>query len=311
MAQRQWTVLVMDGQANTVRQFSLTREIARIGVGTGLFILSVLVSLTIGFFVKEGHRMRANRLATQNELLAGEVESMRHRLELLETSLDDLSGRDEQYRLIAGLEPIDHEVQQAGIGGPGTATLQSSELYRMDPEQGRLAFTTAYDLNALIRRAKLLAASWSEAVDSLNSQHDRLESTPSIMPAFGYISSSFSRSRLHPILDRARPHTGMDIAARHGTPIQAAAKGRVVYAGTRGNYGRMVEIDHGYGYVTRYAHASRLLVRVGQQVKRGDKIAEVGSSGLSTGPHLHYEVLQNGRSVNPSHYVFDGEAIVD
>jgi hypothetical protein len=301
----------MDDHANRVRQFSLSREMTRIGVAAGLITLSALLSLAIGFFVKEGQRLRADRLAAQNELLAGEVEVMRGRLALLETSLDELSGRDEHYRLLAGLEPIDGEVQQAGIGGPGTATLQSSELYRLDPEQGRLAFTAAYDLNTMIRRAKLLASSWTEAIDSLTSQHDRWESTPSIMPTSGYISSSFSRSRLHPILDRARPHVGIDIAARHGTPIQAAAKGRVTFAGTRGNYGRMVEIDHGYGYVTRYAHASRLLVRVGQTVQRGDKIAEVGSTGLSTGPHLHYEVFVNGRAVNPNSYIFDSETIVD
>lgn len=301
----------MDDHANRVRQFSLSREMTRIGVAAGLFVLSALVSLAIGFFVKEGQRLRADRLAAQNELLAGEVESMRDRLALLETSLNELSGRDEHYRLLAGLEPIDSDVQQAGIGGPGTATLQSSELYRLDPEQGRLAFTTAYDLNTMIRRARLLALSWTEAIDSLTSQHDRWESTPSIMPTFGYISSSFSRSRMHPILDRARPHAGIDIAAPHGTPILAAAKGRVVFAGTRGNYGRMVEIDHGYGYVTRYAHASRVLVRAGQRVQRGDKIAEVGSTGLSSGPHLHYEVFVNGRAVNPSNYVFDMETVVD
>lgn len=301
----------MDDQANRVRQISFSRGLVRAGVGTGLVVLSVLVSLTIGFFVKEGQRLRAERLMTQNELLAGEVESMRTRLALLESTLDDLSDRDEKYRLIAGLEPIDQEVRQAGIGGPGMATLQSSELYRLDPDQGRLAFMTAYDLNAMIRRARLLSESWTEAVDSLVSQHDRLESTPSIMPAEGYISSSFSRSRMHPILDRARPHTGIDIAARHGTPIVAAAKGRVTYAGKRGNYGRMVEIDHGYGFVTRYAHASRVLVRRGQEVKRGDKIAEIGTSGLSTGPHLHYEILVNGRSVNPRSYIFDGETLVE
>jgi murein DD-endopeptidase MepM/ murein hydrolase activator NlpD len=301
----------MDDHTNRVRQFSLSREMTRIAVATGLFVLSALVSLTIGFFLKEGQRLRADRLAAQNQLLAGEVEVMRDRLALLETSLEELSGRDEHYRLLAGLEPIDSDVQQAGIGGPGTATLQSSALYRLDPEQGSLAFTTAYDLNTMIRRARLLALSWTEAIDSLSSQYDRWESTPSIMPTFGYISSSFSRSRLHPILDRARPHAGMDIAAPHGTPILAAARGKVVFAGTRGNYGRMVEIDHGYGYTTRYAHASRVHVRVGQVVQRGDKIAEVGSTGLSTGPHLHYEVFVNGRAVNPSNYVFDAETVVD
>lgn len=283
----------------------------RIYIATGLFILTTLVSLTTGFFVKESQRLRAGKLAMQNVLLEDEVETMRNRLALLETSLSELSGKDEHYRLLAGLEPIDGEVRQAGIGGPGTATLQSSELYRLDPDQGRLAFSTAYDLNGMIRRTRLLALSWSEAIDSLTSQHNRWEATPSILPTFGYISSAFTRSRMHPILDRARPHAGLDIAAPHGTPILASAKGKVIYAGTRGNYGRMVEIDHGYGYVTRYAHASRLLVRVGQSVMRGDKIAEVGSTGLSAGPHVHYEVLVNGRAVNPNNFVFDAETVVD
>lgn len=301
----------MDDHTNRVRQFSLSRELTRVGLGVGLIVLAVLISLTIGFFVKESHRLRADRLATQNELLAGEVEEMRSRLSLLENSLDELSKKDELFRLLAGLEPIDDEVQQAGIGGPGTATLQSSELYRLDPEQGSLAFSTAYDLNTMIRRARLLASSWAEAIDSLSEQHDRWESTPSIMPTYGYVSSSFSRSRLHPLLDQARPHVGVDIAARHGSPILAAAKGVVTFAGTRGNYGRMVEIDHGHGFVTRYAHASRILVKVGQTVKRWDKIAEVGSTGLSTGPHVHYEILVNGRPVNPSAYIFDMETIPD
>lgn len=301
----------MDDHADRVRQFSLSREMARVGLGAGLLILSILISLTIGFFVKESHRLRAERLAAQNELLVGEVELMRGRLALLETSLDELSQKDEHFRLLAGLEPIDGEVQQAGIGGPGTATLQSSELYRLDPKQGTLAFSTAYDLNTMIRRARLLAESWTEAIDSLSEQRDRWESTPSIMPTYGYVSSTFSRSRMHPLLDRALPHVGVDIAARHGTPILAAAKGRVTFAGTRGNYGRMVEIDHGHGIVTRYAHASRVLVRVGQEVKRWDKIAEVGSTGLSSGPHVHYEVLVNGRPVNPNTYILNMETIPD
>jgi len=94
-----------------------------------------------------------------------------------------------------------------------------------------------------------------------------------------------------------------------GEPIQAAARGRVVFAGNRANgYGKMVEIDHGFGYVTRYAHASRLLVSTGQTVKRGDLIAEVGATGLTSGPHLHYEVEVNGRQVDPMNFVI-GDAV--
>jgi hypothetical protein len=311
MARRRWTLLVLDDHAEQVRQFSLSREFLRIGIAGTLIVLSVLTSLAIGFFIKEGYRLRAERLAAQNALLTSEVESIRGRLAILESSLDELSERDRHYRLLAGLEPIDDEVYQVGIGGPGTETLQAHPLYALDPEQGELTFSTAYDLNALIRRARLLSASWREATDSLSRHHDRLESTPSIMPTRGYVSSTFARHRWHPILDRPRPHEGLDIAAPKGTPIYAAAKGRVTFVGRRGDYGLLVEIDHGHGFVTRYAHTSRTLVRVGQIVKRGDKIAEVGDTGLAVGPHLHYEVLQNGRPVNPKSFVFDENAIAD
>jgi murein DD-endopeptidase MepM/ murein hydrolase activator NlpD len=311
MARRRWTFVVLDDATQQVRQFSLSREVARAGIAAVLLIFSLLGSLAAGFLFQEGHRLRAKRLAAQNSVLTGEVETIRDRLALLETSLDSLSKQDTHYRLLAGLDPIDAEVRRAGIGGPGTATLQSSELYKMDEAQGRLAFSTAYDLNALIRRARLLSMSWKEATDSLTARHDRWESLPSILPTQGYVSSSFARSRWHPILDRARPHQGLDIAAPKGTPILAAAKGRVVFVGERADYGRMVEIDHGHGYVTRYAHASRTLVRVGQVVKRGDKIAEVGSTGLASGPHLHYEVLLHGRAVNPNGFVFSGESVAD
>jgi murein DD-endopeptidase MepM/ murein hydrolase activator NlpD len=163
----------------------------------------------------------------------------------------------------------------------------------------------------LLRRARLLSASWSEAQDSLQFHFDRLAALPSILPTNGSISSSFSRMRQHPILNRARPHEGVDITAPRGTAIVAAAKGRVRFVGYQGEFGLMVEIDHGFGYITRYAHASRALVRAGQQVKRGDTIAQVGETGLAVGPHLHYEVLLNGRAINPKPYLMDLSVIPD
>jgi murein DD-endopeptidase MepM/ murein hydrolase activator NlpD len=109
--------------------------------------------------------------------------------------------------------------------------------------------------------------------------------------------------RSHPILHVARPHEGIDITAPAGTPIEAPGAGVVVKAGWEGGYGNTVELDHGYGIVTRYAHASRLAVRKGQRVERGDVIAYVGRTGLAVGPHLHYEVHVNGRPVNPLRYI--------
>ena len=115
----------------------------------------------------------------------------------------------------------------------------------------------------------------------------------------GRITSNFSRARRHPLLGVVRRHKGVDIAAPSGTPITAPHAGRVVFAGRKVGFGLVVEIDHGGGVVTRYAHCRSIGVRVGRQVEAGETIAAVGRTGLATGPHLHYEVLVGGRSIDP------------
>lgn len=154
-----------------------------------------------------------------------------------------------------------------------------------------------------LRPVGLLAGSFRTAADSFAAQVERMASTPSIMPTRGWLTSNFTRRRLHPLLHVFRPHEGIDIRAAVGTPIEAPAAGTVVKAGWEKGYGWTVEIDHGYGIVTRYAHTSKMLVRPGHRVQRGDLIAKVGRSGLAEAPHLHYEVHQRGRPVDPLRFV--------
>jgi murein DD-endopeptidase MepM/ murein hydrolase activator NlpD len=124
------------------------------------------------------------------------------------------------------------------------------------------------------------------------------------LPVIGAIASRFSRSRRHPLLHVIRPHLGVDVAARRGTQITAPAAGRVTFVGRKFGFGLVVEIEHANGVLTRYAHCGSALVSEGARVQRGVPIATVGTSGLSTGPHLHYEVLVNGRQVDPLRYRF-------
>ena len=131
------------------------------------------------------------------------------------------------------------------------------------------------------------------------------------MPTAGWLSSNFSRSRFHPILHYARPHEGIDVSAPMGAPIVAPAAGIVTRVGRETGYGLILEIDHGDGIRTKFAHCSRISVREGQRVRRGEEIANVGNSGLSTGPHLHYEIHVNGKVVDPLTYVLPGGAIPD
>ncbi len=210
--------------------------------------------------------------------------------------------------MLANLEPIDPQVQAAGIGGPaGASDVNLSGLTGI----ARRTAEVRVDLGALIRRANLLASSFKEAADSLALHSARLAATPSIMPTQGWLSSAFSAMRNHPILHLARPHEGIDVSAPMGSPIEAPAAGVVTDAGWETGYGNTITINHGFGIVTKFAHASKLLVKTGQRVSRGQRIALVGNSGLATGPHLHYEVHVNGRPVNPLKYVLPEGVVTD
>jgi murein DD-endopeptidase MepM/ murein hydrolase activator NlpD len=145
---------------------------------------------------------------------------------------------------------------------------------------------------------------YAELQELFQDRVDRLLRTPSIKPAYGYLSSDFGY-RFNPFSGRRTFHAGTDIANSVGTPIVAPAEGIVTYVGSSGGFGLVVRIDHGYNLVTKYGHTSKVFVTQGQRVKRGDKIANIGSSGRSTGPHLHYQVEVNGKPVNPRFFMLD------
>lgn len=305
MSRRRWTVLVIPDDQNEVRQFNVRRGLLRFAVTGSVIFVVTLISLAAGFFVKEAQQRKVVRLENERLLLTQELDSIQSKLAVLRADLEHLSNRDDLFRLLAGLNPMDQEVRQAGIGGPGMPRIEANPLWRKDRELGAETFATAYDLSSLLRRVNILSESWAEAQKTVLQVEDSLASMPSIWPAQGYLSSGFSTRRWHPLAGAYLPHEGVDISAPQGTPIVATARGTVTRASRHGNYGLTVEIDHGYDRQTLYAHASRLHVRVGQQVERGDIIAEVGNTGRSTGPHVHYEVHVDGRPVNPRRFMVD------
>jgi murein DD-endopeptidase MepM/ murein hydrolase activator NlpD len=245
------------------------------------------------------------------EQVSEELAELRDHLKTLQDTIATIGKRDEQLRLLAGLPSVDSDVREAGIGGPGTPELGREPLYRSNAMLGSLTFGARSDIQALIRRANVLSASFAEITDSVKKNADRLAATPSIMPTAGWLSSHFTRSRRHPILHISRPHEGIDVSAPMGAPIVAPAAGRVKTVARERGYGLVLEIDHGNGIVTKYAHCSRINVKSGQRVTRGQTVANVGNSGLSTGPHLHYEIHVNGRVVDPLTYVLPDDVITD
>lgn len=310
MASRKWTIVVVPH--GTAESRSVSLSITKFRVLASLAAVIAVVSL--GFVFGTAHRAldlsRLDRLERRNKLLAVELERAQTALAGIGDTIAAIAERDRLVRLLAGLEPTDPDVQLAGVGGPAVWTADDQAL--SEGPVGRGALELRSTLDDYIRRANLLSASYFAAVDSLENHTERLTRTPSISPIppeLGWFTSGFANVRIHPIYNEPRPHPGIDVSAPMGTPILAPANGRVADVQVIAGYGRTVTIDHGNGVQTFFAHCSRTDVRVGQAVKRGDKVAEVGRTGIATGPHLHYEILVNGKPVNPRNYIFPAKIV--
>jgi Peptidase family M23 len=303
MARRRWTILVVPHDAAGTRILSVSSTALLLAAGAAAAVAASLFVAAFGVISHSVGLSRAWQLERDHGALAAEVGRLGRRADGLADRLAVLSRRDDELRLAAGLQPLTPGVKAAGIGGPVEPWPERDRLLTEAGTVGREAFGVHTDLDALIRQANIIATASEEAADSAVAHHRELAATPTIMPTEGFITSLFSAMRFHPILHVVRPHEGLDITAAWGNPVVAPAAGRVVRVGRDGGYGLLVEIDHGYGLQTRYAHLSRIAVRDSEWVKRGDVVGYIGSTGLSTGPHLHYEVRLNGRPVNPLKYI--------
>ncbi len=306
MTDKRWTFLFLSDEGSAIRQYSASfRSLHYLASLAGGFTVVVTGLATLAA-VDGPARYQAHKLEKEKALLTQDLSTIQSRVAEMETSIDELIEQDERLRLLAGLGTIDEEIFQVGVGGPGMLMPESSPLWDVDPSTAKEVFATSYDLLALERRARLLSESLAEATDTLSAHHELLKSTPSIVPTEGLLSSGFSHARLHPIYHKELPHMGIDLHAPKGTPILAAAKGVVSYTGWKSGYGNTVEVDHGFGYMTRYAHASEILVTRGRSVERGDPLAKVGRTGMTTADHLHYEVWVGGEARNPLDFVLSG-----
>jgi murein DD-endopeptidase MepM/ murein hydrolase activator NlpD len=306
MPERKWTLVVVPPGSGASKAVEVSQRVLK--ASAGIIAVLGLGALLLGYGTvsRTVNLHHAAAVEQENVRLAEELGRLHGELSLLTDTLQTIAVRDSRIRLLANLEPTDPTVLQAGIGGP-VAPRRSPVLASI---LGRRSEEIRVDLGALIRRANLLAASFSEAHDSLEHHRDRMAATPSILPTTGWLSSAFSAMREHPVLHIARPHEGIDVSAPMGTPIQSPAAGRVVKTGWESGYGNVIVISHGFGLETKFAHCSKLLARTGQQVARGEVIAQVGNTGLATGPHLHYEVHVSGKPVDPLRYVLP-VAVVD
>jgi murein DD-endopeptidase MepM/ murein hydrolase activator NlpD len=223
---------------------------------------------------------------------------MRWDLAEVDSRYQDLVAKEVAIRTIFDLPEIPTEERELGIGGPGSKTFADKSQIE------KYAYKTEMEVDRLLRLSAFEIEKYSEVEKSLGDLKDRLAHTPSIWPAKGWLSRGYGMKH-DPFTGYKQMHRGIDIANNHGTPVMATADGRVSRVGRVGNLGLVVTIDHGYGFVTRYGHLSKSQVKVGQRVSRGDVVALMGSTGYSTGPHLHYEVWRNGKILNPRDYILN------
>lgn len=272
------------------------------GVGQHLLSGTIIGAILLYAFIFYVGSPSQWRLEKENELLQQRYVQLNARLDEALAVLEDIGERDDNfYRVMLQGEPLGSLSRKALVGNRQRYGL----LQQLNDAE--LVISVSRKMDAVERQLYLQTKSFDEVADLIRTQEDRLRHIPSIQPIsdknLNYMASGYGW-RIDPIYHIRKHHDGMDFSAEKGTDIRVTGDGKVISAGYNKGYGLCVEVDHGYGYVTRYAHMSKLSVRRWQQVKRGDKIGEVGSTGKSTGPHLHYEVHLRGVVQNPANYYF-------
>jgi hypothetical protein len=326
------TVIVVPDEPSRVRRFRVPARLLRFGAWGGL-AFALLFAATAADWVRlrleavDVEALRAETVRDRERLLA-----LARELRGLEERVGELAEFERKIRVIADLPatlPETRVPEHLGAAAPGAGE-HGGQGGPEEPEAPDVASPAGpgtpaaapaarsadagLDDAALLRmraRAARLAAqvagkgsTFERLAERLRGLRERLAATPSIWPAAGWITSGFGW-RVSPFTGRRQHHGGLDISADAGSDIVAAASGRVAFAGAKGALGQTVVVDHGFGFRTTYGHASALHVRAGERVERGQRLASVGSSGRSTGPHLHYGVSVKGRSVDPADYILD------
>lgn len=305
MAGKKYTVIIIPNNTSGTRRFGVSR---RAVWGAALFVLALVgVSLFLAYdrFDLEQDLKRLVPLRERTRAQRELMERFEDRLRGLDKSLVQLRRLEDQLRIMASLKPKERG-GDLGVGGVTKDDLLD-DLESLAPSERRLVGRLNRQFLDHERQAAEQERAFKGLVQVFREKSVLLAHTPSILPVRGWVTSSFGY-RKSAFTNRKEFHAGIDIVARTGAPILAPADGVVIKVGRKAGFGKILEVRHMQGITTRYAHNQKNLVRAGQRVNRGDIIARVGSTGRSTGPHLHYEVRLNGVAVNPMLYVVEAFA---
>lgn len=298
MAEQRFTLIIVPHDAPGVRKLQITaKSLLYVLIGFGV-LLAASIGMTIHHVKLYRDAQIYANLQKENVELKASLEQSQVLTQKLNKKISFLTDISNKLKVMAGLPegPLNRKKNaqlQPGIGG----------ITMDDHSSG-----TADRLFGLQKRAEYLEQTFALLNNYFHNKSQEFSTTPSVLPAQGFLSSSFG-SRHNPFTNAPDFHEGIDITNEIGTPVVAPASGVVSFAGIKGNYGNVIEIQHDNGISTLYGHLSRIRVKLGQRVNRWDVIGEIGNTGHSTGPHLHYEVHVSDQPVNPIPYILDLDSL--
>jgi murein DD-endopeptidase MepM/ murein hydrolase activator NlpD len=293
--------MIVPGNSGSIRRFHLPKLwVKRATYGGIAFAVSILL-LSVDYIRVRANLFELERLRAETVDQRQQIQSYAEKMEAISTKLARIDEFERKLRIITNLDPAD-PLPLPGIGGADGELLNPGDVSWMSRKKRQEVMKEG--LETLANAADAQDGSLQHLISHLEDQSARLVHTPSIAPAHGWVTSSFGY-RISPYTGGREMHKGLDIAGRMGTPIFAAADGEVLYATQKRSLGNAVKLRHGYGVETVYGHMQEVLVKPGEVVKRGQQIGLMGTTGRSTGPHVHYAVLVNGKGVNPRNYILD------
>ncbi len=333
MEKKTYTFLVVSNRRGETKSFSISSAWLKT-LGLMAFLSFILFgAATVDYVGLLLDASQNKRLKAENATLKRQFQVVESKLSSLETGLERVQNFSKKLKLITNIDDEDRALKLSlgPMPKPGQQVTEydtamderspASEFLVKEPNffekppldeaAGELSLEEHRDYASLsiridraVKETQLREQGILQLWESLSERQSLLNATPSIKPARGWFTSRFGY-RVDPFSGKAVMHAGVDIAGPPGTPIYAPADGVISYVGMESGYGKLVSIDHGYGVVTRFAHNSRVFVEQGQKISRKDVIAAIGSTGRSSGPHLHYEVRIHGVPVDPMNYILD------
>ena len=332
MSKKSYTLLIMSNRKGRTQSFSISAAIFKLGVI--LFCISVVLfsAVSVDYVGLLLETNESKRLRVENESLRRQFSVIDSKVRSLEVGLERVKSFSTKLKLITNVNDEDRSIK-LNIGAnskrgqevsefnkPIKDRKPASEFLKADSmflntapldrfrkeltQEGKDYATLSIRIDRAVRETELREQGVLELYETLVERQSLLNATPSIKPVHGWYTSRFGY-RVDPFSGRPEMHKGLDLAAPLGTPIYSPASGVVSYVGYETGYGKLISIDHGYGVKTRYAHNSQIFVELGQKISRREVIATVGSTGRSSGPHLHYEVRVHGVPVDPINYILN------